>query len=151
MHILVTDQILEPWREIAEYQASAAMRHGEFGATAVFVGTTRDVGDSALVRTMDLEHYPGMTERHLHVIAEEAIAGWPLLDLLIVHRIGRLSPGDPIVVVATWSTHRAAALQACHFLIEELKHRAPFWKKECSEQGERWVETNTPGAALSGR
>jgi molybdopterin synthase catalytic subunit len=85
-----------------------------------------------------------MTERYLERIASEATDRWGLLDVLIVHRVGRLLPGDPIVLVAARSAHRAAALDACRYLIEELKHRAPFWKKESVPGAERWVEANTP-------
>jgi molybdopterin synthase catalytic subunit len=86
-----------------------------------------------------------MTGRYLERIAREAVTRWDLLDCLVVHRVGRLEPGEPIVLVAVWTAHRAAAFEACRYLIEELKHRAPFWKKETLLDGERWVESNTPG------
>jgi molybdopterin synthase catalytic subunit len=87
-----------------------------------------------------------MTERHLHQICEEAKQRWDILDSLIVHRIGDIQPNDPIVLVAAWSAHRAAAFDACRYLIEELKTRAPFWKKEQLQEATRWVEHNTPAA-----
>ncbi|MBT8445793.1 MAG: molybdenum cofactor biosynthesis protein MoaE, partial [Gammaproteobacteria bacterium] len=96
-----------------------------------------------------LEHYPGMTERHLEEIAAAAAARWNIIDGLLVHRVGELSPGDPIVLVAIWSAHRADAFEACRFCMEDLKSRAPFWKKELTESGARWVERNTDGYTSS--
>src|SRR3546814_4240094 len=103
----------------------------------------RSVSDMAAdtpVRAMTLEHYPGMTERQLEAIEAEARRRWPLDACLIVHRYGRLEPGDRIVLVATASAHREAAFQACHFLIDWLKTKAPFWKQEETPEGARWVE-----------
>nr|WP_231940954.1 molybdenum cofactor biosynthesis protein MoaE [Acidihalobacter aeolianus] len=131
---------------MAAYTAEHALDDGRAGATAVFVGSMRDfnVGDD--VSEMFLEHYPGMTERELGLIVAEAEARWPLLDCLVVHRVGRLLPGEPIVLTAAWSAHRAAAFEACRHLMEALKHRAPFWKRETLADGSsRWVEQNTPG------
>lgn len=144
MHISIADQPIEPWRIVAEHERMLAVNTGDFGAAAVFVGTTRNWNDDASICEMSLEHYAGMTEKHLYGIAEQAATRWPLLDVLIVHRIGKLSPGDPIVVVAAWSAHRAEAFDACRFLIEQLKKTAPFWKKERIDGGERWVQCNTP-------
>ena len=100
---------------------------------------------------MTLEHYPGMTERQLAAIEAEARERWPLLDVLVIHRYGRMLPGEPIVLVATASAHRAAALEACAFLIDWLKTRAPFWKLEESGQGERWVEARASDEAAARR
>jgi molybdopterin synthase catalytic subunit len=98
------------------------------------------------VTGMFLEHYPGMTETYLEKLQAEARQRWAILDSLIVHRVGELRPGDPIVLVAVWAAHRAPAFDACRYLIEELKHRAPFWKRETlADGGSRWVEWNTPG------
>lgn len=133
---------LDPWAELA---AHPGPRPGASGATAVFVGTMRDFNQGEAVAGMTLEHYPDMTLRHLERIAAEARARWTLDDVLVVHRHGLLGPGDPIVLVAAWAAHRGAALEACRYLIEELKHRAPFWKKEIVPGGERWVARNTPG------
>jgi molybdopterin synthase catalytic subunit len=94
---------------------------------------------------MVLEHYPGMTEKHLEKICEQARTRWELNDSLIVHRVGELHPGDPIVLVAVWSAHRKAAFEASRWLMEELKTQAPFWKKEQLADASRWVEKNTPG------
>ncbi len=109
------------------------------GGIASFVGLVRDIAGGEAVSAMTLEHYPGMTERKLAEIEAEARRRWPLQDALIVHRYGRLRPGDRIVLVAAASAHREAAFQACHFLIDWLKTRAPFWKQEDTPDGPRWV------------
>ncbi|SRR5579885_1685620 len=144
MKIEVREQPFEPWTEVAAYERKA-LKPGACGAAAVFVGTMRDMSGDDRVQAMRLEHYAGMTEKHLARIAEEAMRRWPVNDALILHRVGDLKPGDPIVLVAAWSAHRADAFAACRFLIEDLKSRAPFWKKEQLEAGVRWVEENTPG------
>ncbi len=107
------------------------------GGVASFIGLVRDMGGGG---AMTLEHYPGMTEKKLAEIEAEAQARWPLDACLIIHRYGRLEPGDRIVMVATASAHRSAALAACEFLIDWLKTKAPFWKLEETEAGARWVE-----------
>lgn len=135
----------DPWTRLAARQATRTA--ADSGACAVFVGTMRDFNDGDSVRAMTLEHYPGMTERALAGIADEASARWSVNDLLIVHRVGPIEPGDAIVLTAAWSAHREAAFAACRYLIEELKHRAPFWKKEAlADGGSRWVARNTPAA-----
>ncbi len=106
------------------------------GGVASFVGLVRDMGG---VSALTLEHYPVMTERMWAEIEAEANRRWPLAASLIIHRYGRLEPGDRIVLVATASPHREAALAACHFLIDWLKTEAPFWKSEATPEGERWV------------
>ena len=105
----------------------------------------RDFNEGDAVQEMFLEHYPGMTERYLEKICADAAARWDLLDTLIVHRVGELHPTDPIVLVAVWSAHRKDAFEANRWLMEALKSRAPFWKKEQLKEGSRWVEHNTPG------
>jgi molybdopterin synthase catalytic subunit len=113
------------------------------GAVASFVGLMREFhaeADAPRVSAMELEHYPGMTERKLGEIEAQARARWPLEDCLIIHRYGRLAPGDRIVLVATASAHRQAALEACAFLIDWLKTQAPFWKREETTEGSTWVE-----------
>ncbi len=109
------------------------------GGVCVFVGLVRDMADADPVTAMTLEHYPGMTERQLEHIDREAHARWPLEDTLIVHRHGRLEAGERIVLVAAASRHRQAAFDACQFLIDWLKTRAPFWKVEETAEGRRWV------------
>ena len=110
------------------------------GAVVGFTGYVRDFNDGQDVAGMLLEHYPGMTEKALHSIVEQAQARWPLLSVEVLHRVGRLEPGEPIVFVGVSSAHRAAAFEACHFIIDYLKTRAPFWKKEDSAGGARWVD-----------
>ncbi len=144
MHIEVRQQPFHPWEELIRYENSFA-QEGNFGATASFVGTMRDFNEGDTVAAMTLEHYPGMTEQHLRTIAAQAIEKHGLIDVLILHRVGSLSPGDPIALVAVWSAHRAAAFTACREIMEDLKTKAPFWKKESLKEGERWVESNTPG------
>ena len=109
------------------------------GAVCVFVGLVRDLNEGRPVSAMTLEHYPGMTERELAWVEQEARARWPLLDTLVVHRYGRLEPGDRIVLVAVASAHRDAAFDACRFLIDWLKTKAPLWKAEETDAGRRWV------------
>ena len=120
----------------------AALRAGRpaVGAVACFVGTVRDVNEGAGVSTMTLEHYPGMTEKSLEAIIAQAHARWSLEDVLIVHRVGELRPLDQIVLVAVTSAHRGEAFSACEFVMDWLKTRAPFWKKERTPDGERWVD-----------
>jgi molybdopterin synthase catalytic subunit len=110
------------------------------GGLASFVGLVRDLADQGAVSAMTLEHYPGMTEKRLVEIEAEARARWPLESVLIIHRYGKLEPGDRIVLVATTSAHRQAALESCAFLIDWLKTKAPFWKLEEGSKGAAWVE-----------
>jgi molybdopterin synthase catalytic subunit len=110
------------------------------GAVASFVGIVRDLNDAANVSTLTLEHYPGMTEKALQAIVDDAKQRWDLYDVLIIHRVGELKPADQIVLVAVSSAHRGEAFAACQFVMDYLKTRAPFWKKERSPQGDRWVE-----------
>lgn len=136
----------DPLLELGCHQAGLDERlSGRYGATAIFVGTMRDFNDGDAVQEMTLEHYPGMTERHLQRIVESAAREWPLLDALLIHRIGALQPNDPIVLAAVWSAQRAEAFAACRFIMEELKSKAPFWKRERTAAGPRWVAHNTPG------
>ncbi|MGI9491654.1 MAG: molybdenum cofactor biosynthesis protein MoaE [Geminicoccaceae bacterium] len=112
----------------------------DIGAVASFTGLVRDIADSQAVSAMTLEHYPGMTEKKLSEIEAEANKRWPLQASLIIHRYGRMLAGEPIVLVATASAHRAAALESCAFLIDWLKTEAPFWKLEETESGASWVD-----------
>jgi len=113
----------------------------DIGAVVTFTGTVRGTPGGGAIRAMTLEHYPGMTERELEAVETQARARWPLQASLIVHRVGRLVPGDNIVLVVTASAHREAAFAAAEFLMDYLKTRAPFWKKEETEDGQgRWVD-----------
>ncbi|HEB55689.1 MAG TPA: molybdenum cofactor biosynthesis protein MoaE [Gammaproteobacteria bacterium] len=143
MKVEILETEFEPFAEVSRYQ-TAMQAAGKFGAAAVFVGSMRDFNEGDTVEQMWLEHYPGMTEKYLEKISREAIKRWNLLDSLILHRVGQISPADAIVLVAVWSAHRAAAFEASRWLMEELKSRAPFWKKESLAEGERWVAKNTP-------
>jgi molybdopterin synthase catalytic subunit len=139
--VRVQTGVFDPWRELVAYQAAqAANWAGKYGATAVFVGSMRDFNLGDRVSAMTLEHYPGMTEAYLEKISTEARTRWKLLDTLVIHRVGPLTPNDPIVLVAVWSAHRDDAFAACRYLIDELKHRAPFWKQEVTADGTRWVK-----------
>lgn len=121
------------------------------GAVASFVGVVRDLNDGASVDTMTLEHYPGMTEKALQAIVADAEKRWDLIDVSVVHRVGELRPTDPIVLVAVASAHRGDAFQACEFIMDYLKTRAPFWKKEEDSQGARWVASRSSDARAAGR
>lgn len=145
MNILIRQESFDPWQELVEYQNNPTRPISGFGATAVFVGTMRDFNEDEDVYEMRLEHYPDMTERHLQSICTVAQNKWEIIDGLIIHRVGVVRPGDPIVLVAVWSAHRKQAYEANRFIMEDLKSKAPFWKKERLRQGERWVEHNTPG------
>ena len=131
----------------------AAMRRGNprIGAIASFVGVVRDLNDGAVVADMTLEHYPGTTEKALEKIVEEARARWDLYDALVIHRVGTLKPTDQIVLVVVTSAHRGEAFQACEFLMDYLKTRAPFWKKEKTPDGGRWVDARTADDAAADR
>ena len=115
----------------------------QIGAVTSFVGLVRDIAGEDTISAMILEHYPGMTEKQLVDIEYEANQRWDLNSSLIIHRYGRLGPGDNIVLVACASSHRESAFDACHFLIDWLKTKAPFWKLEETSDGDRWVEANT--------
>lgn len=120
----------------------AALRTGQpaVGAVASFIGTVRDVSEGSAVSAMELEHYPGMTEKALERIEAAARERWPLLGVTIIHRVGLLQPLDQIVLVAVASAHRGEAFAACEFIMDYLKSEAPFWKKEDTPQGARWVD-----------
>ncbi|MDT3708358.1 MAG: molybdopterin synthase catalytic subunit MoaE [Thiobacillus sp.] len=130
-----------------------AMRRGrtDIGAIASFVGLARDLNEGSGVAAMTLEHYPGMTEKALTALVGEACSRWSLLDVTVIHRVGRLLPGDPIVLVAVASQHRGEAFAACEFIMDALKTRAPFWKKEETPDGERWVEARASDDAAAAR
>ena len=153
IHVSVQESDFDVGAEIA------ALSNGrdDVGAVASFVGLVRadaKVSPGTTVPTiasMTLEHYPGMTERSLQAITEEALARWPLHGVRVIHRIGCLHPGERIVLVAVASAHRAAAFAACEFIMDYLKTRAPFWKKESTPEGERWVEARDGDDAAAHR
>ena len=126
--------------DISTEVAALRAQNPKVGAVACFVGTVRDLNEGSAVETMELEHYPGMTEKSLEAIAAQARERWPGSDVLIVHRIGKLKPLDQIVLVATTAMHRADSFESCAFVMDYLKTQAPFWKKEKTEAGDRWVD-----------
>lgn len=136
MAVRVQREDFDPGAEVAALTAGNA----GIGGVVSFVGLVRDMAGDSPIRSMTLEHYPGMTERKLREIEEEANRRWPLDASLVIHRYGRLEPGDRIVLVAAASPHRDAAFDACRFLIDWLKTQAPFWKQEETPDGPRWVE-----------
>ncbi len=121
------------------------------GAVATFLGLVRDVNEGDGVATLTLEHYPGMTEKALAKIVDEAQGRWDILDCTVIHRVGELKPTEPIVLVAVASSHRQGAFAACAFIMDYLKTQAPFWKKEVTPQGERWVEARESDDAAAAR
>jgi len=148
MPIDIRTSSFNPWDEIKLHQQKLDQEmnmEGQYGATASFVGSMRDFNEGESVNSMTLEHYPGMTEKHLEKICEDAQQKWDLIDTLVIHRVGEVKLSDAIVLVCVWSVHRAEAFDACRFIMEDLKSKAPFWKQELSDAGKRWVEKNTPG------
>ena len=136
MPVRVQQEDFDVGTEIARLRAN----NPKIGAVASFIGIVRDLNEGATVGSITLEHYPGMTEKSLAAIAEQAKTRWNLLDVLIIHRIGTLAPTDQIVLVVTTSSHRGDAFAACEFIMDYLKTRAPFWKKERTADGARWVD-----------
>jgi molybdopterin synthase catalytic subunit len=138
----------EPFDMGAEIDAFTARVAGA-GAVVTFSGLVRD--DGGRLAAMEIEHYPGMTEKALQGIAEKAQARWQVADLAIIHRIGALQPADQIVMVSVLSAHRGDAFAACEFIMDYLKTDAPFWKKEVSEQGSKWVESRNSDMSARGK
>lgn len=141
---------IEPF-DLAAEQAALWRGNARVGALVSFVGLVRDLSEGVGVSRLILEHYPGMTDKALAAIADEAAARWELEGVTLIHRVGTLEPQDPIVFVGVVSPHRGDAFRACEFLIDSLKTRAPFWKKEQTAQGERWVEARQSDETAAGR
>jgi molybdopterin synthase catalytic subunit len=137
MAVRVQAEDFDAGREIA------LLRQGnpQIGAVAAFIGVVRDMNDGKAVADMALEHYPGMTEKSIAEIIRQAQSRWKIFDALVVHRVGRLKPLDQIVLVVVTGTHRGDAFAACEFIMDYLRTRAPFWKKEQTPDGARWVES----------
>jgi molybdopterin synthase catalytic subunit len=136
MSVRVQEEDFDAGAEIARLRAGDA----RVGAVASFIGTVRDVNDDAMVARLTLEHYPGMTEKALQAIVAEAKRRFDVYEVLVIHRVGELRPTDQIVLVAVTGAHRGEAFDACRFVMDYLKTRAPFWKKERTPEGERWVD-----------
>ncbi len=147
MPVRVTTEDFDAGSEIA------ALRSGDarVGAVASFIGTVRDVNDGEAVTGLTLEHYPGMTEKSLAAIVDEARARFDILDALVIHRVGALRPTDQIVLVAVTATHRGEAFDACRFVMDYLKTRAPFWKKEATPAGAHWVDARDSDDSAAAR
>lgn len=147
MKILVQEADFDPGAEIA------ALHEGQprVGAVASFVGLVRDLNEGGSVTALTLEHYPAMTEKSLREIVEQAMGRWQLFDVTVIHRVGRLMPLDRIVFVGVASMHRGDAFAACEFIMDYLKTRAPFWKKEGRPEGDRWVEARSSDDAAADR
>ncbi|WP_417594735.1 molybdopterin synthase catalytic subunit MoaE [Oceanospirillum sp.] len=140
----------------AEFDLGAVSRaisadRTDIGAIVTFSGLVRDFNEKPDVLALTLEHYPGMTEQALQEIAQDAVDRWPLQAVHVIHRVGRLTPGDSIVLVAVASAHRQAAFDGCSFIMDFLKTRAPFWKKENTRQGDYWVSARSSDAVAAGR
>jgi molybdopterin synthase catalytic subunit len=136
MTVRVQNEDFEAGAEIAALR----LANPKIGAVATFIGVVRDVNEGGRVEEMALEHYPGMTERSIEEIISQARGRWNIYDALVVHRVGTLKPTDQIVLVVVTSGHRADAFAACEFIMDYLKTRAPFWKKEKTPSGARWVD-----------
>ena len=147
MSVSVQGHDFDPGAELAALSAVGT----EVGAVASFVGLVRAAHEGAEVSAMTLEHYPGMTERALEEIVAEAARRWPLLALRVIHRYGRLLPGERIVFVGVASAHRGAAFAACEFVMDYLKTRAPFWKREETPLGARWVDARESDDSAAAR
>lgn len=142
MSVRVQHEDFDAGAEIARLRAN----NPKIGAVASFIGVVRDLNEGTAVGSITLEHYPGMTEKSLEAIAEQAKTRWNLSDVLIVHRIGTLAPTDQIVLVVTTSAHRGDAFAACQFVMDYLKTEAPFWKREVTGDGARWVDARETDA-----
>ena len=147
MPVRVQEQDFDAGAEMSRLRASRA----DVGAVASFVGVVRDSNDGASVGSMTLEHYPGMTEKSIQAIIDQAKERWKIFDALVIHRVGELKPRDQIVLVAVTGSHRGEAFAACEFIMDFLKTRAPFWKKEQTQQGARWVDARVSDDAAAAR
>src|SRR5512137_1865679 len=147
MTVRVQHEDFDVGAEIARLRAG----NTKVGAAASFIGVVRDLNEGADVATMTLEHYPGMTEKALTAIVDQAKARWDLYDVLVIHRVGELKPTDQIVLVVVTSAHRGEAFAACEFVMDYLKTGAPFWKKESTPAGTRWVDARDSDEAARER
>lgn len=146
MKVVIQETPFNPWQEMANYQ-EANLPKGKHGGSVTFIGSMRDFNEGVEgIASMYLDHYPGMTEKHIEKVCQEAMEKWDVIDTFVVHRVGEIMPDEAIVLVGVWSEHRAMAFDACRFIINDLKHRAPFWKKEKRPEGETWVEGNSVDA-----
>ena len=140
MKIEIINEKFDPWQSLVDYKKNDLQNDPRIGASSVFLGTMRDFNEDSDVTGMELQHYPGMTEKYLEDIVNNAIKKYKIIDGLVMHRVGFLEPTDPIVIVATWSEHRDNAFNATRDIMESLKSEAPFWKKESTDKGFRWAQ-----------
>ena len=140
MYIEIINEEFDPWQKLVEYKRSQLKEKNNIGACSVFLGTMRDINSGDAIKSMELQHYPDMTEGYLEKIVQNATKKYKIIDSIILHRVGLVNPSDPIVLVASWSEHRDEAFEATRQIMEALKSEAPFWKKEATDKGFRWVE-----------
>lgn len=144
--IKIISEEFDPFAEVQAYQKQQQALSGKYGATNIFIGTMRDFNEGERVKGMTLEHYPGMTEKQLLAVVQEAERQWSILDVLVIHRVGDVFLDDVLVLVVVWSGHRGGAFDASRFIMETLKSKVPFWKKEIlADDKSRWVAKNTDG------
>jgi molybdopterin synthase catalytic subunit len=151
MTIRIQTEDFDHAQELISMRVAGQDKKESIGAIVSFVGLVRDINDGDTVNALTLEHYPEMTEKSLQAIELEAKTRWDVIDSLIIHRVGTLKPQDQIVLVAVTSAHRGDAFKACEFIMDYLKTSAPFWKKEATNQGERWVEAKLSDDAAKAR
>ena len=145
--IEILDKAFDAFEKVKDYSARLSIEKS--GALSLFVGTMRDFNKNEAVQSMWLEHYPQMTQKYIAAQLDKVYGQYEINDIRIIHRIGEVYPGDTIVVVAVWAAHRGDAIAANHYLVEQLKSKAPFWKKEKrKDQSTHWVRTNTPGVRI---
>ena len=140
MKIEIIKEQFDPWEMLVDYKKNQLQNDAKIGASSIFLGTMRDFNDDKDIKTMELEHYPGMTEKYLTKLVNDSIEKFKIIDGLVIHRVGLLKPTDPIVLVATWSEHRDNAFNATREIMESLKSEAPLWKKESTNTGFKWVK-----------
>ena len=140
MKIEIIKEQFDPWEMLVDYKKNQLQNDAKIGASSIFLGTMRDFNDDEDIESMELEHYPGMTEEYLTKLVKDSIEKFKIIDGLVIHRVGLLKPTDPIVLVATWSEHRDNAFNATREIMESLKSEAPLWKKESTNTGFKWVK-----------
>ena len=145
MKVIILDKAFKPLEFLSDYKKSTREIASNVSAESLFIGTMRDNNLKNKILSMRLEYYPEMTQKHIEKICESAKKRWPIVDALVVHRVGEILPGEAIVMVVVWAEHRRESYEANRYIMEDLKHNAPFWKREMLENGEqRWVKENTP-------
>jgi len=142
MPVILQDFEFSPYQRLQEYEEQCC-KPGESGATVNFIGSLRDMHEGSPVEAMTIECYPDMALQEIEQVCEESAKQWQIHHFLVMHRYGRVEPGDALVLVAIWSTHRQQAFDACRYIIHHLKHKAPFWKQEHHGDNNRWLESNT--------